>query len=284
MTSNSLTYSALITLEQLVALQATQAPLVLLDCSFDLADPAAGDRAHAAGHLPGSFYAHLDRDLAGAKTGRNGRHPLPHRAAFAATVGRWGIGPETQVVCFDAQGLPYAARAWWMLHWLGHRAAAVLDGGLAAWTASGRALSTLPATANDRGPYPLSSATMPTISANELLASLGRVRVVDARAGERYRGEVEPLDAVAGHIPGATNRFFKNNLGADGRFRPAAELRAEFEAWGTDPSQVVHQCGSGVTACHNLLAMAHAGLPGSTLYPGSWSEWSTHPELPVERG
>ncbi len=278
------TYSTLISIEQLSSLQAATAPLVLLDCSFDLADPAAGERAHAASHLPGSFYAHLDRDLAGAKTGRNGRHPLPAREAFAATVGRWGIAPGTQVVCFDAQGLPYAARAWWMLHWLGHRAAAVLDGGLAAWTGSGRPLSTEPASTTDRGPYPASSDTMPTVSANELLSSLANVRVVDARAGERFRGEVEPLDAVAGHIPGATNRFFKNNLAADGRFRPAAELRTEFEAWGTDPRQVVHQCGSGVTACHNLLAMAHAGLPGSTLYPGSWSEWSAHPELPVERG
>lgn len=278
------TYSALISIEQLASLQAAHAPLVLLDCSFDLADPAAGERAYAAGHVPGSFYAHLDRDLAGMKTGRNGRHPLPLREEFAATVGRWGIGPQTQVVCFDAQGLPYAARAWWMLHWLGHRAAAVLDGGLAAWTGSGRPLSSEPASALDRGPYPMSSETMPTVTASELLASLPTVRVVDARAGERFRGEIEPLDTVAGHIPGATNRFFKNNLGADGHFRPAAELRAEFEAWGTAAREVVHQCGSGVTACHNLLAMAHAGLPGSRLYPGSWSEWSAHPELPVERG
>lgn len=278
------TFSTLIGIDDLLALRTTGRPLVLLDCSFDLAAPAAGERAHEAGHIPGSFYAHLDRDLAGAKTGSNGRHPLPDKDAFAVTVGRWGIGPQTQVVCFDAQGGPYAARAWWMLQWLGHAPAAVLDGGLAAWTGAGHALSPQATPAQDCGPYPFGSTTMPTIDAATLLKTLGQRLIVDARAGERFRGEVEPLDAVAGHIPGASNRFFKNNLAADGRFRAAAELRVEFEAWGQDASKIVHQCGSGVTACHNLLAMAHAGLPGSTLYPGSWSEWSADPGLPVARG
>jgi thiosulfate/3-mercaptopyruvate sulfurtransferase len=277
-------YTTLIGIDDLLALRASDRPLVLLDCSFDLADGAAGERAHATGHVPGSLYAHLDRDLAGPKNGRNGRHPLPDKAGFAATVGRWGIDPQTQVVCFDAQGGPYAARAWWMLQWIGHAPVAVLDGGLAAWTGAGQALSHDTTVPDNRGPYPIGSTTMPTIDSATLLKSLGQRLVVDARAGERFRGEVEPLDAVAGHIPGATNRFFKNNLAADGRFRPASELRAEFDAWGQDASKIVHQCGSGVTACHNLLAMAHAGLTGTTLYPGSWSEWSADPSLPVARG
>lgn len=274
-------FTTLITAQQLMALQ--PAP-VLLDCGFDLADPAAGERAHAAGHLPGAQYVHLDRDLSGAKLPGRGRHPLPERAAFAASAGRWGIAPGVPVVCYDAQGGPYAARAWWLLRWLGHDAVAVLDGGLAAWTAAGGALVTTPAVAGERAPYPAGAPAMPTVDADTLLAQLGRVRVVDARAAERFRGDVEPLDPVAGHIPGATNRFFKDNLGADGRFKSAAALRAEFEAWATPAEQVVHQCGSGVTACHNLLAMAHAGYSGMRLYPGSWSEWCSDAARPVARG
>jgi thiosulfate/3-mercaptopyruvate sulfurtransferase len=265
-------------------LQAWTAPLVVLDCGFDLADPGAGERAHRAGHLPGARYAHLDRDLAGAKTGRNGRHPLPDRSAFAATAGAWGIAPGVQVVAYDAQGGPYAARAWWLLRWLGHDAVAVLDGGVAAWTAAGGTLESGAVSATPRPPYPAGPAAMPTIDAESLQGALGRVRVLDARAGERFRGEVEPLDPVAGHIPGATNRFFKDNLQPDGRFKSAATLRAEFDAYATPAAAVVHQCGSGVTACHNLLAMAHAGLEGSRLYPGSWSEWCADPARPVARG
>lgn len=288
-------FSTLIPAEALLALYAQAADLVVLDCGFDLADPAAGERAHAEAHLPGALYAHLDRDLAGAKTGRNGRHPLPARQAFAERVGQWGIGPATQVVAYDAQGGPYAARAWWMLRWLGHRAVAVLDGGPAAWRAAGGTLEPLkpgqrPAL-RPRPPYPTGAATMPTVDAAGLLAALGngRARVVDARAGERYRGEVEPLDPVAGHIPGALNRFFKDNLGADGRFKPAAVLRQEWEALvprdaPPGAAALVHQCGSGVTACHNLLAMAHAGFADTSLYPGSWSEWCADPARPVARG
>ena len=284
-------YTTLINAAELMALQAAGTPLVLLDCSFDLADPEAGARAHAAGHLPGAGYAHLDRDLAGAKTGRNGRHPLPDRAAFAATAGAWGVAPGVQVVTCDAMGAPYAARAWWLLRWLGHADVAVLDGGPAAWRAAGGAFSTDAATAHALPPYPAAAPTMPTVDADTLLARLGAVLILDARAGERFRGEVEPLDPLGGHIPGATLRFFKDNLGEGGKFKPAAQLRTEFEALmvgagvaGAGAGDVVQQCGSGVTACHNLLAMAHAGLGDTTLYPGSWSEWCSEPARPVARG
>jgi len=258
--------------------------LVLLDCSFDLADPAAGRRGWAAGHLPGSVHADLDRDLSGAKTGSNGRHPLPERNAFAVTAGGWGIAPGVPVVVFDGQGSPYAARAWWMLRWLGHTAVSVLDGGTAAWVGAGGALNTEVVAPSPQPPYPALPQGMPTVDADALLAGLGRVWLLDARAGERFRGEVEPLDTVAGHIPGARHRFFKDNLGPDGRFRPAAELRAGFDAVAAPAGSVVHQCGSGVTACHNLLAMELAGLGTTTLYPGSWSEWCADPARPVARG
>jgi len=277
-------YTTLISVEQLQALLARSPAPVLLDCRFDLADTEAGQRAWAAGHLPGAFHAHLDRDLSGTRTGRNGRHPLPAREDLAACAGRWGITPAAQVVCYDAQGGTYAARAWWLLRWLGHDAVAVLDGGLAAWLAAGGTLDAgVPATARS-APYPLAAPAMRTIDADALLPRLGRVPLLDARAGERFRGEVEPLDPVAGHIPGATLRFFRDNLDADGRFKPAAQLRQEYAALGAGSGDVVHQCGSGVVACHNLLAMAHAGYDGGVLYPGSWSEWCSDPSRPVARG
>ena len=262
-------------------------PAVILDCSFDLADPGAGERLFAQAHLPGARYLHLDRDLAGAKTGGNGRHPLPSADDWAATLGRMGISHATPVVVYDAQGAMFAARAWWRLRWVGHAKVAVLDGGLAAWRAAGGAVEAGPGSGSDAtgsGPYPVAASLVPTVTADELLRDLGRVTVLDARAGERFRGDVEPLDARAGHIPGARSRFFKLNLGADGLFKPAAALRAEFEALGVPPGRVVHQCGSGVTACHNLLAMAAAGLEGSALYPGSWSEWSADAGRPVALG
>jgi thiosulfate/3-mercaptopyruvate sulfurtransferase len=259
---------------------------VLLDCGFDLMDPAAGERAHATAHLPGAVYAHLERDLSGPKTARGaidgGRHPLPARDALAYTLARWGIGPDTHVVAYDAQGGPYAARAWWLLRWMGHTAVAVLDGGLAAWQASGGPVAHGPGTpAPAPTPYPLRPPAMPTVGAAQLLGEAARHLVIDARAPERFRGDVEPLDAKAGHIPGARNRFFKDNLAPDGRFKPAADLRQAFAGHGVPPMQVVHQCGSGVTACHNLLAMEAAGLVGAALYPGSWSEWSADPARPV---
>ena len=275
----------LVSPEHLRAALAAGATPLIVDCGFDLADAGAGERAFAEGHLPGAVHAHLDRDLAGAKTGRNGRHPLPTRDDWAATLARLGVTRERAVVVYDAQGGMYAARAWWMLRWAGHAAVSVLDGGLQAWKAAGGALETgtsVPVAA--AGPYPLGTSLVATTHADALLKSLGRVTLLDARAGERYRGEVEPLDARAGHIPGARSRFFKDNLDAQGRYRPAAELRAAFEAFGAAPAQVVHQCGSGVTACHNLLAMEVAGLPGAVMYPGSWSEWSSDPTRPVAVG
>ncbi|WP_295645004.1 sulfurtransferase [uncultured Methylibium sp.] len=266
-------------------------PTLLVETSFDLTDPAAGERSHAAGHLPGAHYLHLDRDLADhapPADGRfRGRHPLPTPAAFALTLGRLGITPSSAVVLYDRQGGVYAARAWWMLRWMGHREVAVLDGGVAAWQAAGGALDDAAPAATAGTVYAVADdAMMPTIDAAALQASLGGVRLLDARAPERFRGEVEPLDPVAGHIPGALNRPFKDNLDAQGRFLARDALRAAFEPLlaGRPPGEVVHQCGSGVTACHNLLAMEAAGLPGSVLYPGSWSEWCADPARPVARG
>ena len=279
-------FTTLISAQDLRDLVAGDAPPVIVDTSFDLADPAAGERQWREAHLPGSHYLHLDRDLSGAKSGSNGRHPLPDRAAFAATLGRLGITPATQVVALDRQGGPYAARLWWMLRWMGHDAVAVLDGGLEAWTGAGGALVTAAPAPRAGAAYPERAPRAASVDAAALQQALGRTRVIDARSGERFRGEVEPIDAVAGHIPGAMNRFHKDNLGADGRFKPAPTLRAEFESLlgAVAPAQAVHQCGSGVTACHNLLAMEHAGLAGSALYPGSWSEWSADPRRPIARG
>ena len=256
--------------------------LVLLDCSFDLADPAAGGRSYREGHLPGAHYVHLDRDLSGPKTGRNGRHPLRERAQYAQWMGSLGIAPGVPVVVYDRQGGMYAARAWWVLRWMGHTDAALLDGGLAAWQQAGGALTQEITQAEPVSPYPLLATATPTLDAQQLQARLAEVLVIDARAPERYRGEVEPLDAVAGHIPGAANRFFKDNLQADGLFKPAEQLQREFKQL-LDGRPVVHQCGSGVTACHNLLAMELAGLGTTALYPGSWSEWSSDPSRPMAR-
>jgi len=263
-------------------------PMVVLDCGFDLFDVQAGERAYAAGHLPGAFYAHLDRDLSGPKSARGpvdgGRHPLPARSQWALRLGQWGITPTTPVVAYDDQGGCYAARAWWMLRWMGHGPVAVLDGGKAAWVAANGALGTdLPSPAVVAS-YPEQPAGMATVTAADLMQRLGRVSLVDARAGERYRGETEPLDTRAGHIPGAVNRFFKHNLQPDGHFKSVQALQADWRPLLQAGLPVVHQCGSGVTACHNLLALAHAGLGEGVLYPGSWSEWSADPSRPVALG
>ncbi len=256
--------------------------MLVIDVGFDLADTDAGERAYAQGHLPGAHYLHLDRDLSGPKTGRNGRHPLPDRTAFAQRMRALGLSTDTQVVAYDAQGGMYAARLWWMLRWIGHPAVAVLDGGKQAW--AGTLSTEVPARA--AGNFQLGEPLTPVLDADQLLSRLGNVRLIDARAPERFRGEVEPLDQQAGHIPGASNRLFKLNLQEDGRFKPAAQLREEFAALLApfNASGVVHQCGSGVTACHNLLAMEHAGLASSALYAGSWSEWSSDPARPIAKG
>lgn len=279
-------YTTLIDAEALRAELSGGAPLVLLDASFDLADPSAGERSYREGHVPGAHYLHLDRDLSGEKTGHNGRHPLPPRERFAAAIGALGVTPQTQVVVYDRQQAMFAARPWWMLRWLGHAAVAVLDGGVAAWLAAGGTLESRPPEPSPQPPYPPRPSLAPTVDAAALAQRLGQVGLVDARAPERFRGDVEPLDKQAGHIPGALNRFFKDNLAADGRFKPPAQLRAEFERLlaSRPVEEVVHQCGSGATACHNILAMESAGLTGSRLYPGSWSEWSADPARPVAKG
>jgi len=288
-TSPSAAHDGLIPVEALRALMASGAPPLIIDARFDLGDTAAGERAYAAGHIPGAFYLHLDRDLSGPKQDAfgtfRGRHPLPERDAFAARLAALGMTPGRQVVAYDAADGMYAARVWWMLRWLGHANVAVLDGGFAAWQQAGAEVASDPA-APAAGVFSPGEPLEHPLSAQDLLARLGQVRLIDARAGERFRGEVEPLDAQAGHIPGATNRFFKTNLTPEGRFKAPAQLREEFEALlgGREASATVHQCGSGVTACHNLLAMHHAGLTGSRLYPGSWSEWSANPRLPMAKG
>lgn len=281
---------ALISADQLRALMASPTPPLIIDARFDLADTAAGERAHAAGHLPGAFHLHLDRDLSGPKQdafgGFRGRHPLPEREAFAATLAAIGMTTGRLLVAYDAADGMYAARVWWMLRWLGHDQVAVLDGGFAAWQQAGGPVDTGTPSAATPGRFLPGEPLEHPLQAQELLTQLGRVRLIDARAGERFRGEVEPLDTQAGHIPGASNRFFKSNLTPEGRFKPPAQLREEFTALlgPQGAAGTVHQCGSGVTACHNLLAMHHAGLTGSRLYPGSWSEWSANPRLPLAKG
>jgi len=281
-------FTTLITAAELAALLSSAPKPVVIETSFDLADTDAGETRFKSSHLPGSHYLHLDRDLSGTKTGGTGRHPLPDRAAFARTVAALGIGPETQVVALDAQGGVYAARLWWMLRWLGHRPVAVLDGGIAAWQRAGQTLTDqpTPAPTATTAPYPDRPSLAPRIDAAGVATRSPRRAVLDARSGERFRGEVEPIDRVAGHIPGALNRFHRENLGDGGVFKAPERLREEFAVLLGDraPDEVIHSCGSGVTACHNLLAMEHAGLAGSLLYPGSWSEWSSDPTRPIARG
>jgi thiosulfate/3-mercaptopyruvate sulfurtransferase len=260
---------------------------IVFDTRHDLGDTEKGRRAWAAGHVPGAFFMHMDDDLSGAKTGTNGRHPLPPVADFAARMSACGVAPGRQVVVYDDGGGSFAVRLWWMLRWLGHDRVALLDGGFAAWKREGRPLDTSPPAPRTGGflPRPAAGAT---VDRQYVAASLGdaQVPIIDARAAVRYTGEQETLDPVAGHIPGSLNRFWQHNLGYDGRFLPPAELHAEFlELLGdADPALVVHLCGSGVTACHNLFAMELAGLTGSRLYPGSWSEWCADPAAPVAKG
>jgi thiosulfate/3-mercaptopyruvate sulfurtransferase len=258
---------------------------VVVDCRFDLADPPKGERLYLEAHIPGARYAHLDRDLSGEKAGANGRHPLPTAEQMRERFGALGIGPGRQVVVYDADSGMHASRLWWMLRYMGHDAVALLDGGFARWLREGfpvrdgreqwRAATFIGA--------PRETWRLTADAVLEGLHHPSRV-LVDARSEERYRGENETLDPKAGHIPGARNFFFQRNLTGEKTFKPPEELR---RMWSdvlkdTNPGDVVMYCGSGVTACHNLLALEHAGLPGARIYPGSWSEWSSDPARPTE--
>jgi len=269
-----------------LALRIPDPAYVLIDCRFKLDDVQWGEGQYEAAHIPGAVYAHLDRDLSGPKTGTNGRHPLPDPDTLSARFASLGIASGVQVVAYDQSNGMFASRLWWLLRWLGHDAAAVLDGGFAKWTAERRETRSGREHAARREFHGTPRADM-TVDANGV-ASLMKQRawrLVDARAAERYRGEVEPLDKLPGHIPGAANHFFQTNVDESGVFLTPEDLRARHAASlaGVAPDHVVAYCGSGVTACHNLLAMEHAGFSGAKLYPGSWSEWSADSSRPVER-
>ena len=260
---------------------------VICDCRHDLADTTTGRRAYAESHIPGARFLHLDEDLSAPLTGRNGRHPLPDPEKFGRRLGELGISNTSQVVAYDASGGFYAARLWWMLRWAGHEAAAVLDGGWQAWIKAGHPVTAQLPSIKAAGFTPRCRTDLAR-DAGSIVANLGKPGplLLDARSPDRFRGENETLDPVGGHIPGAANRFFKLNLETDGRFKSATILRREFnELLGNNaPGDVAHYCGSGVTACHNLLAMEIAGLSGSRLYPGSWSEWVADPSRPIAVG
>jgi thiosulfate/3-mercaptopyruvate sulfurtransferase len=259
----------------------------IVDCRFDLQKEQWGREQYLTSHIPGAVYASLSHDMAGPKTGSNGRHPLPSIDALSATLGRLGIGGNTQVVAYDQDSGMYASRLWWLLRYAGHDAVAVLDGGWAKWIREGRLTQSGEETRSP-GTFVASPRPEMRVSVDEVSAQLGNPKtlLVDARAPERYEGLTEPIDRVPGHIPGAVNRHYRSNAGDDFTLLPAQQLRDEFlKVLGSrEPSQAVMYCGSGVTACQNLLAMAHAGLPGARLYPGSWSEWSADPGRPIEKG
>ncbi len=282
-------HTLLISAPQLKALQTSGQPFMLFDCSFDLMNPGAGESAYRESHIPGAVYVHLDRDLSD-KSGagvNGGRHPLPSREKFAAWLGSIGFSNAMQAVVYDRQGVNYAGRLWWMLKWVGHDNVAVLDGGLQAWAASEATTAVVAAPRPPAG-FKLGAEKAQLTTTSTIERQLGRPAqtIVDARAAPRFRGEVEPLDPVAGHIPGALNRPFAQNIGADGKFKPAAVLRAEFETLlaGRDPATVVHHCGSGVSAVPNVIAMELAGLGRAALYAGSWSEWSADATRPFAQG
>jgi thiosulfate/3-mercaptopyruvate sulfurtransferase len=288
-------YSTLISTSQLQALLASGAPVQVWDCSFDLMNPAAGPAAFAQVHIAAAQYVNLDTDLSDKSIATDkasgGRHPLPSATKFAAWLGAVGVTPATQVVVYDRNGVNYCGRAWWMLQWCGHKNVAVLDGGLQAWQAAGGAVQAGDGAiqadfSKDKYPLVQSNKSLIAIDTVAMAVKNSTHTIIDARATPRFKGEVEPLDPVAGHIPGALNRPFAQNINADGVFKPAAVLRAEFDALlaGRDASKVIHHCGSGVSAVPNVLAMAIAGYPSSSLFAGSWSEWSHRADLPVAQG
>ena len=278
------TFTMLIEPEALAALLRADPSVAVVDCRHELARPDWGAQAFAASHIPGAVFAHLDHDLSGPLTRASGRHPLPHPEHLAATLGRWGIGPHTQIVAYDQGSGAFAARLWWLARFLGHARVAVLDGGLAAWQSAG-----LPVTAEARARTPRAFAAHPRLAAVASAAQVahglerGEIVLVDARSAERFAGRNETADPVAGHVPGARNHPYAENLDAAGRFLAREELERRWRRTlaGADPHSVVSMCGSGVTACHNLLAMELAGLEGARLYAGSWSEWIRDPSRPV---
>ena len=259
---------------------------VVIDTRHDMMDVEKGRRAYAAGHIPGAYFLHTDDDLSGKKTGTNGRHPLPPLDVFAAKINACGVTPQTQVVIYDDLAGNFAVRLWWMLRWLGHEKAALLDGGFPLWAKEGR-----PVDAKVPAPRKGAFVPKPHVGATVDAQFVDRFRespdivLLDARAAERFKGLQEPIDPVAGHIPGAVNRFWQKNLNPDATFKPAKQLRAEYDEFlgAKDPASVVHMCGSGVTACHNLFAMELAGLPSGRLYVGSWSEWCADPARAVAK-
>lgn len=288
-TSGALMYTTLIEPAQLS--QETANPdWLVLDCRFDLAHPQWGAESYRAGHVPQAIYAHLEHDLSGPVTADSGRHPLPDTESLASTLGRWGVDACVQVVAYDQGSGAYAARLWWLLRWVGHIGVAVLNGGFAAWQQAALPLSTQPSVRQARqfvprlqGPQVASTADLAQwVRAGEL--TRGERTVIDARSADRFAGQNETLDPVAGHVPGARNHPLARNLDERGRFLPAAALRARWleTLGGKPPAQVVSMCGSGVTACHNLLALEVAGLSGAQLYAGSWSEWIRDARRPVE--
>lgn len=294
-------HATLVSPEQLQALRASDSPLMVFDCSFDLMNPAAGEEQYRAAHIPGAVYAHLDTALSDEgvvepdgthrphdDAASGGRHPLPSREKFAMWLSGVGFSNEMQAVVYDRQNANYCGRLWWMLKWAGHDAVAVLDGGLQAWQAAGGEVTDQPEPARFQSNFRLGPPLRRLVRGDEVAAGLQGQRqvLVDARAPARFRGEVEPLDPVAGHIPGALNRPFAQNLDGQGRFKPPQQLRAEFDALlqGADPARVVHHCGSGVSAVPNLIAMEVAGLGPTGLYAGSWSEWCRDPRRPVAKG
>lgn len=260
---------------------------VIVDCRFDLARPDSGESAWRHEHIPGAWYAHLERDLSSPPGPRTGRHPLPDPDALVRLFSRWGVTAPTRVVGYDEAGGAMAARLWWLLRWMGHTNAALLDGGLAAWRAAGLPLSADPP-AERPARFNGSPGHMPVLGTAEVERRLGdtATALIDVRARARYLGTTEPIDPVAGHVPGAINLPLQDNLAGDGRFRPAAELRAAFDAarGGREPDRLAVMCGSGVTACHGLFALELAGLPGASLYAGSWSEWIRSPARAVATG
>jgi thiosulfate/3-mercaptopyruvate sulfurtransferase len=302
-------YTTLIEPEELAAPlsrnAAADSDWTVLDCRFDLPRPDWGASAYAAGHVPNALYAHLDRDLSGPITPGSGRHPLPSLERLAETFGRWGIDDDVQVIAYDQGNGAFAARLWWLLRWAGHQKVAVLNGGFAAWQQAGLPTDTAPGARQPRNftPRPADTAVVSTAELERMLSAgelaTGASVLVDARGADRFAGENETIDPVAGHIPGARNHPFVRNVDAKGRFLPVGELRERWQAplgggalsggtlgaaGATDAKRAIAMCGSGVTACHNLLALEIAGLPGTRLYAGSWSEWIRDPARPVTRG